>query len=923
MASIETLVRERILVLDGAMGTMIQQYNLTEEDFRGERFVQIPGQLKGNNDILCLTRPDVIQDIHRKYLVAGADIIETNTFSSTSVSMADYHVQEYVREINLAAVRLAREVADEFTALTPDKPRFVAGSIGPTNKTCSMSPDVNNPAFRALTYNELAAAYREQMEAMLEAGVDALLIETIFDTLNAKAAIYAAEQAMEAIGVRVPLMLSVTVSDIGGRTLSGQTLEAFLASVQHADIFSVGLNCSFGARQLKPFLEQLAARAPYYISAYPNAGLPNSLGTYDQTPAEMADEIREYVHEGLVNIIGGCCGTTDEYIAAYSSLIAGAAPRIPASVPDNLWLSGLELLEVKPENNFINVGERCNVAGSRKFLRLINEKKYDEALSIARQQVEDGAQIIDINMDDGLLDAEKEMTTFLNLIASEPEIARVPVMIDSSKWDVIVAGLKCAQGKSIVNSISLKEGEEKFLEHARTIKRYGAAAVVMAFDEQGQADTYERRIEVCERAYRLLVDKVGFNPQDIIFDPNVLAVATGMDEHNNYAVDFIRTTGWIRKNLPGAHVSGGVSNLSFSFRGNNYIREAMHAVFLYHAIREGMDMGIVNPATSVLYTDIPVDILERIEDVVLNRRPDAAERLIETAERLKAEAEAAKSSLSDGRSQLPTPNSQLAWREDTVEERLKYALTKGIGDYLEEDLAEALKVYPKAVDIIEGPLMAGMNHVGDLFGAGKMFLPQVVKTARTMKKAVAVLQPVIESEKQEGAASAGRVLLATVKGDVHDIGKNIVSVVMACNGYEIIDLGVMVPAETIVQRAIEEKVNMIGLSGLITPSLDEMVHVAIELEKAGLDIPLLIGGATTSPLHTALKIAPVYHAPVIHLKDASQNATVAARLMNPTQKEELVKKLSNEYQRLREKSQEKQLETVSLEEAKANRLKLF
>ena len=917
------LVRERILILDGAMGTMIQQYNLTEEDFRGKRFAQIPGQLKGNNDILCLTRPDVIRDIHRKYLAAGADIIETNTFNSTSVSMVDYHVQEYVREINFAAVKLAREVADEFTALTPDKPRFVAGSIGPTNKTCSMSPDVNNPAFRALTYDELAAAYREQMEAMLEAGVDALLIETIFDTLNAKAAIYAAEQAMEAIGVRVPLMLSVTVSDIGGRTLSGQTLEAFLASMQHADIFSVGLNCSFGARQLKPFLEQLAARAPYYISAYPNAGLPNSLGTYDQTPAEMADEIREYIHEGLVNIIGGCCGTTDEYIAAYSSLIVGAVPRIPASLPDNLWLSGLELLEVKPENNFINVGERCNVAGSRKFLRLINEKKYDEALSIARQQVEDGAQIIDINMDDGLLDAEKEMTTFLNLIASEPEIARVPVMIDSSKWDVIVAGLKCMQGKSIVNSISLKEGEEKFLEHARTIKRYGAAAVVMAFDEQGQADTYERRIEVCERAYRLLVDRVGFNPQDIIFDPNVLAVATGMDEHNNYAVDFIRATGWIRKNLPGAHVSGGVSNLSFSFRGNNYIREAMHAVFLYHAIREGMDMGIVNPATSVLYTDIPADILERIEDVVLNRRSDAAERLIETAERLKAEAEAAKNSLSNGNSQLSSFSSQLAWREDTVEERLKYALTKGIGDYLEEDLAEALKVYPKAVDIIEGPLMAGMNHVGDLFGAGKMFLPQVVKTARTMKKAVAVLQPVIESEKQEGAASAGKVLLATVKGDVHDIGKNIVSVVMACNGYEIIDLGVMVPAETIVQRAIEEKVNMIGLSGLITPSLDEMVHVAIELEKAGLDVPLLIGGATTSPLHTALKIAPVYHAPVIHLKDASQNATVAARLMNPNQKEEFVKKLSNKYQQLREKNQEKQVETVSLEEAKANRLNLF
>lgn len=917
--TIRELVRERILILDGAMGTMIQQYNLTEEDFRGERFAQIPGQLKGNNDLLCLTRPDVIQEIHRKYLVAGADIIETNTFSSTCVSMADYHVQDYVREINLAAVRLAREVADEFTSRTPDKPRFVAGSVGPTNKTCSMSPDVNNPAYRALSYDELAAAYREQMEALLEGGVDALLIETIFDTLNAKAAIYAAGQAMESTGVRVPLMLSVTVSDTGGRTLSGQTLDAFLASVQHADVFSVGLNCSFGARQLKPFLEQLAARAPYYISAYPNAGLPNSLGKYDQTPTDMAHEIKEYIQEGLVNIIGGCCGTTDAYIAEYSALIAGAAPHVPASKPDNLWLSGLELLEVKPENNFINVGERCNVAGSRKFLRLVNEKKYDEALSIARQQVEDGAQVVDVNMDDGLLDAQAEMITFLNLIASEPEIARVPVMIDSSKWDVIVAGLKCLQGKSIVNSISLKEGEEKFLEHARTIKQYGAAAVVMAFDERGQADTCERKIEVCERAYHLLVDKVGFNPHDIIFDPNVLAVATGMDEHNNYAVDFINATGWIRKNLPGAHVSGGVSNLSFSFRGNNYIREAMHAVFLYYAIREGMDMGIVNPATSVLYTDIPADVLERIEDVVLNRRADAAERLIETAERLKAETETTKTS--DG---IQQAHSQLAWRESTtVEERLKYALTKGIGDYLEEDLAEALKLYPKAVDIIEGPLMAGMNHVGDLFGAGKMFLPQVVKTARTMKKAVAILQPVIESEKQEGTTSAGKVLLATVKGDVHDIGKNIVSVVMACNGYEIIDLGVMVPAEKIVQHAIDEKVDMVGLSGLITPSLDEMVHVALELEKAGLDIPLLIGGATTSRLHTALKIALVYHAPVVHLKDASQNATAAARLMNQKQKEILVKDLSTEYQQLREKHQTKQVNTVPLDEAKKNRLNLF
>lgn len=903
------------------MGTMIQQYNLTEDDFRGERFAAVPGQMKGNNDLLCLTRPDVIEDIHRKYLAAGADIIETNTFSSTRISMADYHVQDYVREINLAAVKIAREVADEFTSLTPHKPRFVAGSVGPTNKTCSMSPDVNNPAFRALTYDELADAYREQMEALLEGGVDALLVETIFDTLNAKAAIFAAGQAMEATGIRVPLMLSVTVSDIGGRTLSGQTLDAFLASVQHADVFSVGLNCSFGARQLKPFLEQLAARAPYYISAYPNAGLPNSLGQYDQTPDDMAHEVREYIREGLVNIIGGCCGTTDAYIARFPALIEGATPRKPVSRPANLWLSGLELLEVKPENNFVNVGERCNVAGSRKFLRLINEKKYDEALGIARRQVEDGAQVIDINMDDGLLDARAEMTTFLNLIASEPEIARVPVMIDSSKWEVIVAGLKCLQGKSIVNSISLKEGEAVFLEHARIIKQYGAATVVMAFDEKGQADTYERKVEVCTRAYRLLVEKVGFNPCDIIFDPNVLAVATGMEEHDNYAVDFIRAAGWIRKNLLGAHVSGGVSNLSFSFRGNNYIREAMHAVFLYHAIREGMDMGIVNPATSVLYTDIPADILERIEDVVLNRRPDAAERLIETAERLKAKAEEAKVF---GSGQPAATSARLAWREGTsVEERLKYALTKGIGDYLEEDLAEALALYPKAVSIIEGPLMAGMNHVGDLFGAGKMFLPQVVKTARTMKQAVAILRPVIESEKQAGSASAGRVLLATVKGDVHDIGKNIVSVVMACNGYEIIDLGVMVPAETIVQRAIGEKVDMIGLSGLITPSLEEMVHVAMELEKAGLDIPLLIGGATTSPLHTALKIAPVYHALVIHLKDASQNVAVAARLMNPETRQAFAIELDEEHSRLCGVRRKQEVETVSLEEARKKRLELF
>lgn len=912
----QQLINERILVLDGAMGTMIQQYNLSEADFRGERFKDLPGLLKGNNDMLCLTRPDVIEEIHRKYLEAGADIIETNTFNATAVSMADYHMQAYCREINLAAARLARKIADEYTARTPEKPRFVAGSVGPTNKTCSMSPDVNNPAFRALTFDELSEAYREQMEALLEGGVDAILIETIFDTLNAKAAVLAAETAMQNLGRKVPLMLSVTVSDVAGRTLSGQTLDAFLASVQHADIFSIGLNCSFGARQLKPFLEQLARRAPYYISAYPNAGLPNSLGQYDQTPEEMAAEVKEYIDEGLVNIIGGCCGTTEAYIAKYQELIKDAKPHAPAPKPDYLWLSGLELLEVTPEINFVNVGERCNVAGSRKFLRLINEKKYDEALSIARKQVEDGALVIDVNMDDGLLDAAEEMTTFLNLVASEPDIARVPVMIDSSKWEVILAGLKCVQGKCIVNSISLKEGEEAFVEHARTVKQYGAAVIVMAFDEKGQADTFERKIEVCERAYRILTEKVGFRPQDIIFDPNVLAVATGIEEHNNYAVDFIKATGWIRRHLPGAHVSGGVSNLSFSFRGNNYIREAMHAVFLYHAIQQGMDMGIVNPGTSVLYTDIPSDILERIEDVVLNRRPDAAERLIETAEKLKAEKE------NSGEQQ--TASSHLAWREGTtVEERLQYALVKGLGDYLDEDLHEALAKYPDAVSIIEGPLMSGMNHVGDLFGSGKMFLPQVVKTARTMKKAVAILQPYIEAEKKEGARSAGKVLLATVKGDVHDIGKNIVSVVMACNNYEIIDLGVMVPAEKIVETAIREKVDIIGLSGLITPSLEEMVHVVSELERAGLDIPVMIGGATTSKLHTALKIAPVYHAPVVYMKDASLNAPVAARLMNLDFRSTFAEELESEYRELREKNKTKQEKTVSLEEAQKNKLNLW
>lgn len=908
-------VRKRILVLDGAMGTMIQQYNLTEEDFRGKRFAELPGQMKGNNDLLCLTRPDVVKEIHRKYLQAGADIIETNSFNATRISMADYHVEQYISEINLAAARLARQMADEFTALTPDKPRFVAGSVGPTNKTLSLSPDVNNPALRAITYDELLDAYLEQMVALLQGGVDALLIETIFDTLNAKVAIRAAQLAMEQVGKEVPLMLSVTVSDVAGRTLSGQTLGAFLASVQHAKLFSVGLNCSFGARQLKPFLRQLATCAPHYISVYPNAGLPNSMGQYDQTPEEMAVEVKEYLDEGLVNIVGGCCGTTHEYIVRFASMVKDAKPHIPVAESPYMWLSGLELLEMRPENHFLNVGERCNVAGSRKFLRLINEKNYEEALSIARKQVEDGAQVIDINMDDGLLDAEKEMTTFLNLLASEPEISKVPVMIDSSNWQVIEAGLKCVQGKPIVNSISLKEGEEVFTQRAASIHALGAAVVVMAFDEKGQADTFERKIEVCERAYRLLTEKVGFRACDIIFDPNVLAIATGMEEHNDYALSFIRAAKWIKENLPGAHVSGGVSNLSFSFRGNNYIREAMHAVFLYHAIGAGMDMGIVNPSTSVLYNEIPEELLVLLEDVVLNRRADATERLIEVAASYKQTTNAAQSNVESA--------SQTSWRNESLDERLQLALIKGVADYLQEDLAEALKQYERAVDIIEGPLMAGMNRVGELFGAGKMFLPQVVKTARTMKQAVAILQPTIEMQKQNTTITSGKVLLATVKGDVHDIGKNIVSVVMACNGYEIIDLGVMVPAEVIVQRAIEEQVDMIGLSGLITPSLEEMVNVAKALQAAGQTIPLLIGGATTSLLHTALKISPVYNAPVVYLKDASQNAGVAARLMNDSQCMALASELDETYTCLRNEHAMQQAEILSIDEANKRKLNLF
>lgn len=904
------IIKERILILDGAMGTKIQTYGLSEEDFRGDRFSSIPGQLKGNNDVLSLTRPDVIEDIHRQYLEAGADIIATNTFSSQRISQADYHLEETAREIAYESARIARKVANEFS--TPEKPRFVAGSIGPTNKTCSMSPDVSNPAIRELTYDELLSAYLEQMCALIEGGVDALLIETIFDTLNAKVAIDAAMQAMEKYGKELPIMLSVTVSDLAGRTLSGQTLDAFLASVQSYPIFSVGLNCSFGATQMKPFLRELAQRAPYYISAYPNAGLPNSMGLYDETAETMAPKMGELIDEGLVNIIGGCCGTDETFIASYVPLVKGKKPHKPVEKPLDMWLSGLELLAVSPEVKFVNVGERCNVAGSRKFLRLIKEKNYEEAISIARKQVTDGALVIDINMDDGLLDAKAEMVNFLNMIAAEPDIAKVPVMIDSSDWEVIKAGLKCVQGKSIVNSISLKEGEEVFLAHARDVKRYGAAVVVMCFDEKGQATSYDRRIEIAGRAYRLLTEKVGMNPLDIIFDPNVLAVATGMEEHDSYAADFIKATAWIHENLPGAHVSGGVSNLSFSFRGNNYIREAMHAVFLYHAIQKGMDFGIVNPSSKVTYTDIPNEELEVIEDVILNRRKDASVRLTELASSLaeqKTDSSNAPCTPAVERSFIP------------VEERLAQALIKGIGDYLEDDLKEAMGKYPHAVNIIEGPLMAGMNTVGQLFGEGKMFLPQVVKTARTMKQAVGILQPYIEAERTEGSKSAGKVLLATVKGDVHDIGKNIVGVVMACNNYEIIDLGVMVPAEQIVRKAKEEHVDMIGLSGLITPSLEEMVNVAKELQQKGMNIPIMIGGATTSELHVALKIAPVYSGPVVWLKDASQNALVAARLMSDEQQVE--EELAEKYHHLREAYHHEQEELQSLENARKNQLKLF
>lgn len=901
--------------LDGAMGTMIQSYHLREEDFRGERFKDLPGLQQGNNDLLVLTRPDVIGEIHRRYLEAGADIITACTFNSQRISMADYGCEHLIREINQAAVRLARSEAEQFS--TPEKPRYVIATVGPSNKTLSISPDVNNPGLRALTYDEMVEAYVEQVTALLEVGVDALLLETIFDTLNCKAVLRACETAMEETGIKVPLMLSVTVSDKAGRLLSGQTLRAFLCSISHADILSVGLNCSFGGKDMLPCVREMAQYAPYYITAHPNAGLPNQMGGYDETPEMMMEQIKAFVDEGLVNVIGGCCGTTPAHIQALESLTQTPQPHVPVKPSPYMQLSGLELLELTPEVGFVNVGERCNVAGSRKFLRLIKEGSYEEALSIARKQVEDGALVIDINMDDGLLDAEKEMVTFLNLLGSEPDICRVPMMIDSSNWNVIRAGLKCVQGKCIVNSISLKEGEETFLQHAREVKQMGAAVVVMAFDEEGQATTFERRCAVCQRAYRLLVDTLHFNPQDIIFDPNVLAVATGMPEHDAYAWDFIQTVGWIKQNLPGAHVSGGVSNLSFSFRGNNYIREAMHAVFLYHARQQGMDFGIVNPSAKVMYSDIPADQLRVIEEVMLRPSAQASEALIALAQRLLEEQ-----MQNADASRRATEGAEQHVEKLSVEERLAQSLQRGVTDHLEEYLQEALEKYPRAVDIIEGPLMTGMNRVGELFGEGKMFLPQVVKTARTMKQAVQILQPYIEAQKTEGASSMGKVLVATVKGDVHDIGKNIVSVVMACNGYEIVDLGVMVPAEEIVRKALEIHPDIIGLSGLITPSLEEMTHVVTELRKAGIDVPVMIGGATTSPMHTALKIAPAYSGPVIWVKDASQNALLANRFLNEESKAQAVKELEEQQRQLCQEASIPR-ETLPLEEARKRKLELF
>lgn len=902
-------LRGKILVLDGAMGTNIQRYKLREEDYRGNINIDFRKDQKGNNDLLSITKPEIIIEIHKAFLEAGSDIIETNTFSSTSISQGDYNLGEFVWDLNFRAATIAREVADKYTLKNPDKPRYVAGAIGPTNKTASLSPDVENPGYRNISFDELVDAYSEQIDALMDGGVDCLLIETIFDTLNARAAIYAANQVYKKKGKTLPIMISGTLTDKSGRTLSGQKLDAFAQSVRNENVISIGLNCSFGGNELRPFIKDLSKEQDLLISVYPNAGLPNVLGDYDELPEITASYIKELALEGHVNIVGGCCGTTPGHIEAISKIVNGLKPREVPNIKNESIYCGLEIVKSNKESNFINIGERTNVAGSAKFARLIREKKYEEALLIAKDQVENGAQIIDVNFDDGLLESAKEMEYFLKLLASEPDISSRPIMIDSSRWSVIEAGLKSIQGKPIVNSISLKNGEDEFLKEASIVKDFGAAVVVMAFDEKGQADTFERKVEICKRAYDLLVGKLNFPPQDIIFDPNILAIATGMEEHNNYAVDYINAVRWIKNNLPYAKVSGGVSNLSFSFRGNNTIREAMHSVFLYYAIDAGMDMGIVNPGMIQIYDDIPKDLLKLVEDVVLNKCNDASEKLLDKAEDYKQGNEKINSNKD-------------AWRDNNLQERLKYSLVKGLTEYIEEDLEEAVKVYPKALEIIEGPLMAGMTRVGDLFGDGKMFLPQVVKSARVMKKAVTYLLPYIEKDKKDGQGSkAGKILLATVKGDVHDIGKNIVGVVLACNNFEIIDLGVMTPCEKILDTAIEENVDIIGLSGLITPSLDEMANVASEMEKRGMDIPLIIGGATTSKIHTALKIEPNYSGPVIYGYDASRTVEICKNLLGE-KREEFIKSVKEDYEKQRNNYNHVEIKFCKLEEARKNKYKI-
>jgi 5-methyltetrahydrofolate--homocysteine methyltransferase len=910
LPDIKTVLKDRVLVLDGAMGTMIQNCNLEEKDFRGERFKDFPHDLKGNNDILALTRPDIIFDLHNQFLEAGADIIETNTFNANRISQADYHLEDYSYEINVEAARIAVKAAENFTLQDKSKPRYVAGAIGPTNKTASMSPDVNNPGYRAVSFDDLKEVYQEQVRGLIDGGVHILLVETIFDTLNAKAALMAIDAVLRDKNIKLPVMISGTITDASGRTLSGQTVEAFLNSISHADILSVGFNCALGAKEMRPYLAELASKAPFYVSAYPNAGLPNQFGLYDEGPEEMSLHIKDFISSGFTNIVGGCCGTTPAHIREFAKFARTKSVRKPPEAEHKLRLSGLEPLTVFKGSNFINIGERTNVSGSKKFARLIREKKYEEALSVAREQVEGGAQIIDICMDDAMLDAEKEMETFLHLVMAEPEIARVPVMVDSSKWSVIETGLKCLQGKAIVNSISLKEGEEIFLQQAEKVKQYGAAVVVMAFDEYGQADSFERKIQVCERAYKLLTEKAAFPPEDIIFDPNILTIGTGMEEHNNYAVDFIRTIEWIKKNLPYAKVSGGISNLSFSFRGNDVVREAINSVFLYHAIKAGLDMGIVNPSMLQVYNEIEAELLELAEDVVLNRKENATERLIQYAENIKFSHKEEKA--------------VELWRNGSLEERLNHSLLKGITDFIDTDILEAHAKYGTAIQVIEGPLMDGMNVVGELFGEGKMFLPQVVKSARVMKKAVAVLLPFIESEKLTAGdtSKAGRILMATVKGDVHDIGKNIVGVVLGCNNYEVVDLGVMVPTEKIIATAREMNVDIVGLSGLITPSLEEMSNFAKEMERQNFKIPILIGGATTSKIHTAVKIAPFYSGAVIHVKDASRSVGVVSNLLNKSKRNDYILSVKKDYEELSNTYADarSQVEYISLDEARANRL---